>query len=504
METIILVVILILSVIAVFQLYLLGRRTQSGASHTLPNLLRDEFRASRTEATDQAKSLREEIAASQKSGSESLVSTVKDLGRLQQESINAVEKRVRSIAESNESRLERLREVINEQLRSIQANDKAALENMQGSIGKSLDGLKQAQQKELEVVENRVKALSDANNSKLEKLREAVERQLKEIQDTNDKKLEQMRATVDEKLHSTLEKRLGASFKLVSERLEAVQRGLGDMQNLATGVGDLKRVLTNVKTRGTWGEYQLGNILEQVLSPDQYQKNVKPKPNSSDTVEFAIRLPGQKDSDQVWLPIDAKFPHEDYQRLLDASEAADAAAVEKSTDALARSIQKSARDISQKYIEPPYTTDFAIMFLPTEGLYAEVLRQPGMIEKLQQNHRIVVAGPTTLAATLSSLRMGFRTLAIEKRSSEVWEVLSAVKTEFGKFGNVLAKVKKQLNTAANTIDNTAVRTRAMERKLKSVEALPADESSALLEMGEAEYFEESGELIGAGSETDVD
>ena len=277
-----------------------------------------------------------------------------------------------------------------------------------------------------------------------------------------------------------MEKRLGESFKLVSERLEAVQRGLGDMQNLATGVGDLKRMLTNVKARGTWGEFQLGDILEQILTPDQFEKNVQPKAGSSETVEYAVRLPGQDDSSNIWLPIDSKFPQEDYQRLMDAAEAADSNAVDRSTAALNRAILNSAKDIAQKYVDPPHTTDFAIMFLPTEGLYSEVLRQPGMVENLQHNFRIVVAGPTTLAAILNSLRMGFRTLAIEKRSSEVWAVLSAVKTEFGKFGDVLSKVKKQLDTASNTIESTSVRTRAMDRKLREVEALPTDEAAMLL------------------------
>jgi DNA recombination protein RmuC len=302
---------------------------------------------------------------------------------------------------------------------------------------------------------------------------------MKSLQENNEKKLDQMRQTVDEKLQSTLEKRLGESFKLVSERLEAVQRGLGDMQNLATGVGDLKRMLTNVKARGTWGEYQIGDILEQILTPDQFGKNVQPKDGTSEIVEYAIRLPGQDDSSNVWLPIDSKFPQEDYQRLVDAAEIADSDAVEQSTTALIRSIQNSAKDIADKYIEPPQTTDFAIMFLPTEGLYSEVLRQPGMVENLQQKFRVVVAGPTTLAAILNSLRMGFRTLAIEKRSSEVWTILSAVKTEFGKFGDVLLKVKKQLDTASNTIEKTGARTRAMERKLRGVEELPTDESTNL-------------------------
>ena len=295
-----------------------------------------------------------------------------------------------------------------------------------------------------------------------------------------------MRTTVDEKLQSTLEKRLGESFKLVSERLEAVQRGLGDMQTLAAGVGDLKRVLTNVKTRGTWGEYQLGDILEQILTPDQYEKNVQPKPSSKEVVEYAVKLPGRDSASQVWLPIDAKFPQEDYQRLLEAAEAADDEGVESSTAKLVRAVQQSAKDISQRYLEPPYTTDFAILFLPTEGLYAEVLRQPGMIENLQQNYRVVVAGPTTLSAILNSLRMGFRTLAIEKRSSEVWEVLAAVKTEFGKFGDVLKKVKKQLDTASRTIDDTGTRTRVMERALRGVETLPTDQATELLGLSSME------------------
>jgi DNA recombination protein RmuC len=291
-----------------------------------------------------------------------------------------------------------------------------------------------------------------------------------------------MRATVDEKLQNTLEKRLGDSFKLVSERLEAVQRGLGEMQGLANGVGDLKRVLTNVKTRGTWGEYQLGAILEQVLAPSQYRQNVQTKEDSRDQVEYAVCLPGRDDGadSQVWLPIDSKFPQEDYQRLLDAVDAADPEGVEKSAAALMRTIKTEGQRIRDKYLNPPRTTDFAIMFLPTEGLYAEVLRKPGVVDDLQRNCRIVVAGPTTLAAILSSLRMGFHTLAIEKRASEVWNVLAAVKTEFGKFGEVLERARRQLHTAAGTLEQAGTRTRAMERRLKDVEQLPTAESTALL------------------------
>ena len=274
----------------------------------------------------------------------------------------------------------------------------------------------------------------------------------------------------------------------MSERLEAVQRGLGEMQNLATGVGDLKKVLTNVKTRGTWGEIQLGAILEQLLTPDQYATNVSTRPDSGERVEFAIKLPGPgpQSENPVWLPIDSKFPQEDYHRLLEASEVSDAEGVSKAIVALLRTVRGSAQDICEKYLEPPHTTDFAIMFLPTEGLYAEVLRQPGLLEDLQQNYRIVLAGPTTLSAILNSLQMGFRTLAIEKRASEVWQVLAAVKTEFGKFGEVLDKVQRQLHAASQTIEQTGTRTRAMERKLRDVEQLPSTQAAGLLELPETD------------------
>jgi len=352
------------------------------------------------------------------------------------------------------------------------------------TIVRTMGAMGTRQQEQLQGVANRVRQLTESNAEQLEKLRDTVDGQLKILQDNNEKKLEQMRATVDEKLHDTLEKRLGESFRLVSERLEAVQRGLGEMQNLATGVGDLKRVLTNVKTRGTWGEVQLGAILEQVLTPDQYAANVQTKESSSERVEYAIKLPGREDQPEalVWMPIDAKFPQEDYARLVDASEQADADAVKLAHDALLRAVEKSAREIQEKYLNPPKTTDFAIMFLPTEGLYAEVLRQPGMVEKMQQTYRVVVAGPTTLSAILNSLRMGFRTLAIEQRSSEVWQVLAAVKTEFGNFGDVLAKVKKQLHTAEKTIGDTETRTRAMKRRLREVEELPAESAAEILNL----------------------
>ncbi len=470
----VLLLLLLLLLIAVIK----KRGSNSGA--VTERVVRDEFRETRKETAEDARRLREEVSGTQKVTNETVVNTISEIGKSHQEGMDAVEKRVKSLVDSNESRLDKLRETIETQMKLIQSSNDEKIKNMQDAVTKTISEMKKSQQDDLHSVEKRVKSLADSNEIRLDKLRETLDNKMKSLQENNEKKLDQMRQTVDEKLQSTLEKRLGESFKLVSERLEAVQRGLGDMQNLATGVGDLKRMLTNVKTRGTWGEFQIADILEQLLTPEQYGKNIQPKKGSSETVEYAIRLPGQSDSSEVWLPIDSKFPQEDYQRLINASENADSEAVEKSTAALVRSIQNSAKDIADKYVDPPHTTDFAIMFLPTEGLYSEVLRQPGMVEKLQQQYRVVVAGPTTLSAILNSLRMGFRTLAIEKRSSEVWTVLSAVKTEFGKFGEVLSKVKKQLDTASNTIEKTGVRTRAMERKLRDVEELPVDESTKLL------------------------
>jgi len=341
------------------------------------------------------------------------------------------------------------------------------------------------QKEQREAVTQTIRQMTDVNRAALDKMNDTLARQLRELQEGNERKLDQMRQVVDERLQSALDKRLGESFRLVSERLEAVQRGLGEMKSLADGVGDLKRVLTNVKTRGTWGEIQLGAILEQILTPDQYATNVAVRRDSGERVEFAVRLPGRADSADgtVWLPVDAKFPKEDYERLLDAAQAADAEGVRRATEALIRGVRKCADDINSKYVHPPETTDFAILFLPTEGLFAEVLRQPGLHAELQQRYRVLAAGPTTLAAILNSLRMGFRTLAIEKRSSEVWQILGAVKTEFGKFGEVLEKVRKQVAAAGNALDTTAVRTRAMERRLRSVEALPAGDSEQVLQLG---------------------
>ncbi|OYT88238.1 MAG: DNA recombination protein RmuC [Burkholderiales bacterium PBB6] len=324
-------------------------------------------------------------------------------------------------------------------------------------------------------------ALSASNERRLAEVREAVARQLQQLQAGNEQKLDQMRATVDEKLHATLEQRLGESFRQVAERLEQVHQGLGEMQSLARDVGSLNRVLNNVKTRGVFGEVQLAGLLEQVFTPEQYGANVETVPGSNARVEFAIRLPGQGGAaGPLWLPIDAKFPREDYERLLNAQDAADPVAAEAAGKALEQRLRLEARTIREKYIAAPYTTDFGLLFVPTEGLYAEALRRPGLVEGLQREHRISLVGPTTLLATLSSLQMGFRTLALEKRSAEVWEVLGAVKTEFGKFGDVLAKTKKKLDEASQSIDAAETRTRVMARKLKGVESLPEHQVRALL------------------------
>jgi DNA recombination protein RmuC len=328
-------------------------------------------------------------------------------------------------------------------------------------------------------------ATATVQNAQFESLRGAVEQQLGRMQQDNSAKLEQMRQTVDEKLHATLEKRLSESFRQVSERLELVHKGLGEMQTLASGVGDLKRVLSNVKTRGVFGEAQLAALLEQVMAPEQYEKNVATRPGSRDRVEFAIKLPGRDGDNPVLLPIDAKFPQEDYQRLQAAQEAGDAPAAELAGKALEARVKLEARSIAEKYVAPPHTTDFALLYLPFEGLFAEVLRRPGLFDQVQRDWRVTICGPTNLLAYLNSLQMGFRTLAIQQRSSEVWKVLGTVKSEFGRFAEVLANTKRQLQTVANTIDQAEVRTRQIERKLKDVEVLPgADELQEDLQLEE--------------------
>ncbi|MFC1546714.1 DNA recombination protein RmuC, partial [bacterium] len=330
-----------------------------------------------------------------------------------------------------------------------------------------------SQKNQLDTFQKSLSMLTDVNEQKLSNIRETLDVQLKHLQEDNMKKLEEMRFTVDEKLHSTLEQRLGDSFKMVSDKLESVYKGLGEMQSLASNVGDLKRMLTNVKTRGIWGEIQLGAILEQILTKEQYEQNVSTKKGSSDRVEFALRLPGRNNTDEpVWLPIDAKFPHEDYERIMEAEQQGQFDAVEKAVRQLEVRIKNEAKNIYEKYIDPPYTTDFAIMFLPTEGLYAEVLRRKDLCEIVQQKYRVIISGPTTLTALLNSLQMGFRTLAIEKRSSEIWELLGTIKNDFKKFGTVLEKTKKKLKEAHNTIEDAERKSRKIEKKLDDVQGIP--------------------------------
>lgn len=394
-----------------------------------------------------------------------------------------------------EGGLERLERELREELaRSRQESAQAsrgdreeqslALGRLAQTLAAQLAQLGTLQGQQLESFAQQLTRLTQSNEQRFEQLRLAIEARLGAMQIDNASKLEEMRKTVDEKLHATLEQRLGDSFKLVSERLEQVHRGLGEMQTLAAGVGDLKKVLTNVKTRGTWGEVQLEALLDQVLTAEQYEKNIATRPKSNERVEFAIRLPGREmgedDNRPVWLPIDAKFPMEDYQRLLEAQDRADPLAVEIAAKALEMRLRDEAKKIRDKYVEPPYTTDFAILYLPIEGLYAEALRRPGLAEALQRDWRVSIAGPTTLAALLNSLQMGFRTLAIEKRSSEVWGVLGAIKTEFGKFGEALEATRKKLEQATKSIESAGVRTRQIERKLKGVEALPMVEAQARL------------------------
>ncbi len=364
------------------------------------------------------------------------------------------------------------------------------LRNNLAAVEKKLEDNAKAQQNVLrQQFDDLLKQLHNQGKTSLEAVkdvRETIEKQLKEIREDNGKRLEEMRKTVDEKLQDTLEKRLGESFKQVSERLEQVHKGLGEMQSIASGVGDLKKVLTNVKTKGILGEYQLANIIEQLLPREQYEENVATRPGSTERVEFAIRMPGNSDDDVVWLPIDSKFPLNGYEELLNAREAGDLDAISSAEKALTATLEKFAKDISEKYVEAPHTTDFGVMFLPIESLYAEVLRHPGVFEKLQRKYRITVTGPTTMSALLNSLQMGFRTLAVTKRSSEVWKILEAVKTEFGKFSNQLEKVDKQLSTAKKSLEDLrSTRTNVMQRRLKNVGTLDTRESESLLDISAA-------------------
>ncbi|AOH35766.1 DNA recombination protein RmuC [Luteimonas sp. JM171] len=413
--------------------------------------------------------LEQALREEQREGRGELHQQLASFSTSQEQRIDAFGARLNELISRTDQRLEVLRESLVEDARKGR-----------------LEGADQ-QQRFTEALNQRLSELTQRNERGIGEMRATLEMQLQALQADNAQKLEKMRETVDEKLQSTLNTRLDSSFKLVSERLEQVQRGLGEMQQLATGVGDLKRVLTNVKNRGGWGEVQLENILEQVLIAEQYAREVRVRPGSSEAVDFAIRLPGRRDDDEpVWLPVDCKFPREDYERLLDAQEQGDVEAVRVSGNQLERAIRVQAKSICEKYVAPPHTTDFAILFLPTEGLYAEVIRRAGLVDALQREHRIVVAGPTTFTALLNSLQMGFRTLAIEQRSSEVWKLLGAVKSEFGKFAGILEKAERQITTVGRSLGDASRKTRTIERRLRDVESLSSEESRELLGHDEEE------------------
>jgi DNA recombination protein RmuC len=457
----IVLIVLVLAVLALQVVSLLRGREDAGLTARL-DALKDDNRH-----------LREALAQEQRAGRGEVTQSLEQFRSLVQEQLGGMSAQQHERIGHFGQRLDVLTERTGTGLESLQLRLTEDARRSREELTLALNRFGEQQQQ-------RLAALTADNEKRLNEVRATLETKLQAIQDDNAAKLEQMRATVDEKLQNTLETRLGQSFALVSERLEQVQRGLGEMQSLAIGVGDLKRVLTNVKTRGILGEVQLGALLDQLLTIDQYDSNVVTVPGSNDRVEFAVRMPGAGEHAQLYLPIDAKFPIEDYQRLLDAQEAADADAAALAGRALEVRVREEAKRIRSKYVAPPHTTDFAVLFLPTEGLYAEVIRRPGLFESLQRDHHVTVAGPTTLTALLNSLQMGFRTLAIAQRSSEVWTLLGAVKTEFGKFGAVLDKTRKKLTEASNVIDQASVRTRAIERKLRDVEKVNGDEAQQLL------------------------
>lgn len=455
----------------------------SRVSRRTEDEIRDEFRSSRSEFESQTGEIRRELGSGIRTTNETVNKALTSVGDLQQKNLQGIHDQVDLLTSSTKNALDKMRTTYDEKSEKLRTEMLGDLSTSREKLYDNIHTQSKEQRAHFDSVNGKLKEYQESTRKELETIRNTFNERVKELQENNQKKLEEMRHTVDEKLHETLEKRLGESFKQVSEQLDNVNQGVGEMKALTKGVGDLKSVLSNVKTRGTWAEVQLGSILEQVLAPNQYQKNVMVTEATSKTVEFALKLPGPRNdiSKYVWLPIDSKFPQEDYVRLQAASETGDSEEVSVTTKELLSTIRTAAKDISEKYIRPPDTTDFAIMFLATEGLYAEALRDPAFAEELLRDHRIVVSGPSTLAAFLSSIRMGFQTLAIEERASEVWQVLGAAKTEFRKFGGVLSKLKKQLDTASRTVDDTGVRTRAIERKLKDVHELTDEESIEVLD-----------------------
>lgn len=467
----------------------------------------EKIESFKVETAAASKALKEDISANEQQTSEMIEKTLKNSSEQQKTQLVEMSENIKKLTESNIKSQDELKNTVDLKLESVKKSNIEALEKVRQDSGeaasqlrtevntrlkeatdtqlKSINNAASIQKNTLDSMSKVILQLSESNVQKFDNLKQSVENKLQGIQNANSEKLEQMRQTVDEKLQGTLEKRLGESFKQVSEKLESVHKGLGEMQSLATGVGDLKKVLTNVKTRGTWGEVQLGNLLEQVLTPEQFDTNVATK-GGSERVEFAIKLPGQGDNkgDIVWLPIDAKFPIEDYQRLVDAQENADIQGVESAVKQLENRVKGCAKDICEKYLSPPKTTDFGILFVPIEGLFAEIIRRVGLTEEIQTKYRVIIAGPTTLWSILNSLQMGFRTLVIQERSSEVWTTLSAVKTEWKKYGLVLDKVQSKLNQASKTIEDAQTRTRVIGKKLDNVTELPETDATALLELDE--------------------
>jgi DNA recombination protein RmuC len=509
--TLLYILVFILIIVSLIQLVLLTRQKDSSDPKKMDELLfkvnnlptdlqridaavRSEIAGNRKEANETLRHNREELSGALTRFGDLIVASIKDSAKMQKEHLEmfsenlqaltrSVESRITALTLATETRLKEASEANKLHAKETRVEIKESLTLFKNEFSKSIADFNNAQSENFYALLQKQNDQNISTTHRLDQMRETVEKKIGDMQSGNEKKLDEMRATVDEKLQKTLETRLGESFKHVSDRLEAVHKGLGEMQQLATGVGDLKKVLTNVKTRGILGEYQLENLLDQLLTVEQYAKNVKTKPGSNALVEFAVKLPGREDKEKVvWLPIDSKFPKEVFELLMDAYEHGTPEQIETLRKAFSKGIKICAGDICEKYIDPPNTTDFAILFLPFESLYAEVLRTPGLFESIQRECKIIITGPTTLSALLNSLQMGFKTLAIEKRSSEVWELLGAVKTEFGNFGGILEKTQKKLLEASNVIEKASVRSRAIEKKLRDVQGVPKEDADILLEI----------------------
>lgn len=476
-------IIISLSVLVVLVFKKKSSNNITGLEEKIIDVFKEEMIETRRENREINKENRQEINTTFKELQDSLLKRISENISLQKDQLDSFSRSLNELSEKLIKNYNDFREAAKSDSKETRVELTKGLKSSETSFTENISLFNEQLRQRFDELNKQQVEFNKQSNTSIKDIRESVEKQLILIREDNTKQLDEMRKTVDEKLQTTLEKRLGESFKQVSERLEMVHKGLGEMQKLATGVGDLQKVLSNVKTRGILGEYQLGNILEQLLAPEQYAKNVATKKGSQANVEFAIKLPGKLDENVVWLPIDSKFPIENYQLLLDAYEDGDIVKIESSQKILLKSIEHFAKTISDKYIDPPHTTDFGIMFLPVESLYAEVLRHPGTFEKLQRDYHITVTGPTTLSALLNSLQMGFRTLAVQKRSSEVWKVLSGVKTEFGKFSEHLEKVHKQINTASISLETLrSTRTNAMERKLRNVETIEVGENQEKFEL----------------------